>query len=176
MAEAWSEVVVRPDGSQPHCGIMLTPADALTCSIGRSGVKQTKVEGDGATPIGSWPIRRLLLRPGRWLDLRTALPVSEIGHDDGWCDDPRDPLYNRPVRLPYPASCEKLWRDDALYDAVVVLGYNDDPPVAGRGSAIFMHLALPDYGPTAGCVALSAGDLALVLSNCRKGTLVTVTD
>ena len=84
--------------------------------------------------------------------------------------------YNRPVRLPYPASYEKLWRDDALYDVVVVLGYNDDPPVAGRGSAVFLHLALPDYGPTAGCVALSAGDLALVLSNCRKGTLVTVTD
>jgi L,D-peptidoglycan transpeptidase YkuD (ErfK/YbiS/YcfS/YnhG family) len=174
MAESWDEVVVRPEGSKLHLGVMRTPAGSIACAIGRAGMTRDKVEGDGATPVGSWLMRRLLLRPGRWPGLRTALPTAEIGVDDGWCDDPLDRRYNMPVRLPYPASCETLWRDDALYDAVVVLGYNDDPPLPGLGSAIFMHVATPDYGPTAGCVALSAADLLRVLPHCRSGTLLTV--
>jgi L,D-peptidoglycan transpeptidase YkuD (ErfK/YbiS/YcfS/YnhG family) len=70
-----------------------------------------------------------------------------------------DPNYNRLVQLPYPSLDERLWRDDSLYDLIVVVGFNDSPPVAGKGSAIFLHLARPDYSPTAGCVALSYGDL-----------------
>ena len=174
MADSWHELVVRPEGSKLHLGVMRTPAGPMVCAIGRAGVTAAKVEGDGTTPVGSWPMRRLLVRPQRWPGLETSLPMAEIGIDDGWCDDPADPRYNQPVRLPYPASCEALWRDDALYDAVVVLGYNDDPPLPGLGSAIFMHVATPDYGPTAGCVALSAADLLRVLPHCRSGTLLTV--
>ena len=82
---------------------------------------------------------------------------------DGWCDAPADRNYNRPVRHPYPASAERLWRADGLYDVVVVLGYNDRPRVRGRGSAIFMHVARPGYAPTEGCIALARPHLLRVL-------------
>ena len=94
---------------------------------------------------------------------------------DGWCDDPVDRNYNRRVRHPYPASAERLWRSDHLYDLVVVLGYNDRPRVAGRGSAIFMHVAGPGFAPTEGCVALRLPDLKRLLEEVPRGAVVTIT-
>ena len=143
----------------------------LRCALGRSGViaAAAKHEGDGATPAGVWPLRRVLYRPDKGPPPKTGLPVSPIGPDDGWCDAPGDPAYNRPVGLPYPSSCERLWRDDDIYDLIVILGHNDNPPVAGAGSAIFLHLARPDYGPTEGCIALSRGDLEEVLGLAVPG-------
>ncbi|HEX7760428.1 MAG TPA: L,D-transpeptidase family protein, partial [Caulobacteraceae bacterium] len=99
---------------------------------------------------------------------------APIAPSDGWCDAPADPAYNRPVTLPYPASAEHLWREDHVYDLIVVLGHNDDPPVAGMGSAIFLHLARPDYAPTEGCVALSRPDLERVLAMARPGDALTI--
>ena len=144
------------------------------CAIGRGSVDHKRREGDGITPVGRWPMRRVLYRAARLPPPATALPCAAIGPDDGWCDDPADPAYNQPVRLPYPASHERLTRDDHLYDLVVVLGYNDDPVVAGAGSAIFLHLARSDYGPTEGCVALARPDLLEVLSGARPGSAVVV--
>ena len=110
-----------------------------------------------------WPLRRLLFRPDRGAPPQGILPVAAIAPDDGWCDDAGDPAYNRPVKLPFGASHEAMWRTDHLYDLVVVVGHNDSPPVAGAGSAIFLHLARPDRGPTAGCVAFSRADLEAIL-------------
>lgn len=144
------------------------------CRLGRSGTMVDKREGDGATPIGAWPIRAVLYRPDRVARPETTLPVRPIDADDGWCDDPGHGDYNRPVRLPHPASCEKMWRDDHLYDVVVVLGHNDAPPVAGLGSAIFLHVADPDGKPTQGCVALALPDLLTLLKTCRPGDRLVV--
>jgi L,D-peptidoglycan transpeptidase YkuD (ErfK/YbiS/YcfS/YnhG family) len=94
--------------------------------------------------------------------------------DDGWCDDPQDRNYNRQVQHPYPASAERMWREDQLYDLVVVLGYNDRPRIAGRGSAIFMHVASPQMKPTEGCVALKREHLQRLLQNLRPGTRVEI--
>ena len=145
------------------------------CALGRAGVVAAaeKREGDGATPLGLWPMRRLLYRADNGRP-PTGLPANAIGPDDGWCDDPADAAYNRPVRLPYAGRCERLWRKDRLYDLVVVLGYNDDPPVAGAGSCIFLHLARPDYAPTEGCVALSRPDLEAVLALAGPGAALRV--
>lgn len=148
------------------------------CALGRSGVVAAadKREGDGASPAGVWPIRRLLYRP----DVHgpggpaTALPSQAIAPGDGWCDDVADPAYNRPVALPYPASCETMWRDDDIYDLVLVLGHNDDPPVAGAGSAIFLHLARPGYEPTQGCVALAREDMLELVALARPGDAVEI--
>ena len=149
---------------------------AVPCALGPSGVVEAanKREGDGATPLGLWPLRRVLYRPDRGPPPRTALPTLPIAPDDGWCDDPGDPAYNRPVTLPYPASAERLWRDDGIYDLIVVLGHNDDPPVAGAGSAIFLHLARPGYPPTEGCVALARPDLEAVLALAAPGDALEV--
>jgi L,D-peptidoglycan transpeptidase YkuD (ErfK/YbiS/YcfS/YnhG family) len=146
----------------------------LRCALGRGRVARDKREGDGATPAGAWPMRELLFRPDRVRRPRTQLPTRPIGPDDGWCDAPDDAQYNRPVTLPYRANAETLWRTDRLYDLVVPLGYNDDPPVPGAGSAIFLHLAAPRYRPTQGCVALARRDLLLVLAEADEQSHVIV--
>jgi L,D-peptidoglycan transpeptidase YkuD (ErfK/YbiS/YcfS/YnhG family) len=140
-----------------------------------------KREGDGATPIGRWTVRAFFVRPDGRLRLRSrALPAPArvIAKQDGWCDAPGDRNYNRPVRHPYPASAERLWRADDLYDVIVVLGYNDQPRRRGAGSAIFLHLMRRrDNGepaPTEGCVALAARDLAIVIAKLRPGSAVRV--
>ena len=161
------DMIVGPDGIVRFGGTRYPGV------IGRSGISSAKREGDGATPAGEFPLRAVWYRPDRLARPRTSLPVSEIGPEDGWCDDPASPDYNRPVRLPivrsarvdarHAASCERLWRDDGLYDVLIVAGYNDDPVVAGAGSAIFVHVAAPGGGPTEGCVALEKPDLLHVL-------------
>lgn len=153
---------------------LLAGGKSFRCALGATGVTTTKREGDKATPAGRFPIRRVFYRADRMAPPPTALPVTPIGPEDGWCDDPADPRYNRRVPLPYPASHETLWREDRVYDIVVELGYNDDPPVPGRGSAIFMHVARPGYAPTEGCVALALADLEAVLAACGPGDTITV--
>jgi L,D-peptidoglycan transpeptidase YkuD (ErfK/YbiS/YcfS/YnhG family) len=144
------------------------------CAIGRGGITDAKREGDGATPIGCWPLRRVLYRPDRLSQPDTQLPIAPLSPEDGWCDDPGHVAYNRQVRRPFSASHEALWRDDGIYDIIVILGHNDDPPVPGAGSAIFLHVARPHYGPTAGCVALALDDLLSVLRMVGPGDRLCV--
>ena len=146
------------DGGPVTTGRLRWPGGEVPCVLGRGGIRAEKREGDGATPVGRFPLRRVLWRADRLTPPETALPLHPIAEHDGWCDAPDDPNYNRLVKLPYAAGHEKMWRDDALYDLVVVLGYNDDPVTPGRGSAIFLHVAKPDYAPTHGCVALAKED------------------
>ena len=141
------------------------------CALGAAADKR---EGDGCTPLGLWTIRRTLFRPDRGAPPKTGLPLAPISLGDGWCDDPDDAAYNRPVALPYPARHERMWREDHLYDIVCVLGHNDDPPRPGRGSAIFLHLARCDYAPTEGCIALSRPDLEALLIRATPGSAVAV--
>jgi L,D-peptidoglycan transpeptidase YkuD (ErfK/YbiS/YcfS/YnhG family) len=167
-------ISVRPHGALAHSGRITAGNIVLPCALGRSGVTEAKQEGDGASPAGTWPMRRVLFRPDRIDRPATTLPVHAISPADGWCDDPADPRYNRPVRLPYGASAESLWRDDELYDVVVVLGYNDDPPGPGLGSAIFFHLATPEFAPTAGCVAVHRPAMVRLLARCGPDTKLEI--
>jgi L,D-peptidoglycan transpeptidase YkuD (ErfK/YbiS/YcfS/YnhG family) len=93
----------------------------------------------------------------------------------GWCDDPDSASYNQLVDLPFPGSHEKLWRDDHIYDLIITLGYNDDPVVPDRGSAIFLHVARPDYSPTEGCVAAALPDLLALMELARPGDVLAIT-
>lgn len=148
---------------------------AVRCAIGRGGISAEKREGDGATPVGRFPLRRVLYRADRTDPPATTLPVEAIAPDDGWCDDPGDPAYNRPVKRPYPGRHEALWRDDEAYDLIVIVGHNDDPVVPGAGSAIFIHVALPGYPPTEGCVALAREDFLALIVASGPGSALVVT-
>lgn len=148
----------------------------VRAAFGRTGLiaERDKREGDGATPIGCYALREAYYRPDRLAAPETALTLHEIRPEDGWCDDPRDPAYNRPVRRPYPASHEKMWREDELYDLVVVLGHNDAPPAPLAGSAIFLHCKHGDDQPTEGCVAIAREDLIDFLARARPGDVLEI--
>jgi len=145
-------------------GCMTLGTETFRAAFGRGGIRIDKHEGDGATPAALLPLRKVLYRADRGAPPVCAVPVEAIAPTDGWCDDPGHPSYNQPVRLPLNARAEALWRDDAIYDIIGVLGWNDDPVKPGRGSAIFLHLARPDFSPTEGCVALAPDDLRHVLA------------
>jgi len=134
----------------------------------------SKREGDGATPIGRFAMRQVLYRADRGPRPRTTLPSRAIRTFDGWCEDPNDPNYNRLIRLSPRYQGDRLTREDHLYDLIVVLGYNDDPVVPGLGSAIFLHVARPDFSPTEGCVALARSELERFLMQARPGDSVIV--
>ena len=139
-------VVIRALNARNTTGILTIGGLQFPCTLGRSGRTHQKCEGDGATPVGLWPIRKVLFRPDRVRWPETVLPTFPIMPDDGWCDAAGDRNYNRMLKLPYPASHEELWRTDGLYDVCVVLGYNDFPRRQCGGSAIFV--SRPGLSPT----------------------------
>jgi L,D-peptidoglycan transpeptidase YkuD (ErfK/YbiS/YcfS/YnhG family) len=162
-------VHVRAISPLSRKGVLLAGNLVLSCILGRSGSAYLKREGDGATPRGTWHLRKIFAR-GEVRNFLGSLPRHRITRTTGWCDAPLDRNYNRQVRLPYPASHESLWRDDHLYDVFAVLSHNERPRRRFGGSAIFLHLADPGGRPTAGCVALSRKDLLKLLPLCGPRT------
>lgn len=170
-------LVVRGLSRQGSRGTIERGGLRFACALGRGGRSARKREGDGTTPIGSFAILAVLYRPDRRRP-HTGLPLRRISPADGWCDAPADRNYNRAVRMPYPASHERLWRNDRLYDIVLVLDHNTRPRVHGAGSAIFIHAAR--HGPrgglaaTEGCVALPVGQLERLIARLRRGARVVI--
>lgn len=142
--------------------------------IGGGGVvaAEKKREGDGATPLGAHPLRNVFWRSDRLgsAQPKTFLPCRALTPNDGWCDDPTDKNYNRLVALPYTGRCENLWRKDALYNLILVLGFNDNPPTPDGGSAIFLHCLRADKTPTKGCVAIAQEELLKLIALCSTET------
>jgi L,D-peptidoglycan transpeptidase YkuD (ErfK/YbiS/YcfS/YnhG family) len=167
-------VVVRRSACERSKGRLEVMGLVLRCALGKGGVSAFKREGDGASPRGRCPLRRVWIRRDRRQPPVGGLPVRLTTQGDGWCDDTRHPRYNRPVRLPFGASHERMWRDDGLYDVVVEIGWNDRPVIPGRGSAIFLHLARPGYMPTEGCVAVSVRDMARLLPRLGPRTRIEI--
>lgn len=157
-------------------GLMYVGDLKFPCAIGRGGVitAKEKREGDGATPLGKWRMKRVLYRADRLERPDTDLPVAPLRSADGWCDAAGHALYNRPVTLPFDQSHEILWRDDHAYDVIVELSHNDDPVVPGLGSAIFFHLAHDDDRPTEGCIAVSQEDMLEILTQSTTETYLDV--
>jgi L,D-peptidoglycan transpeptidase YkuD (ErfK/YbiS/YcfS/YnhG family) len=143
-------------------------------ALGRSGIKANKREGDGGTPHGRFRPLRLWWRADRLPRPRTLLPVRRIGPDDAWCEDPQDRRYNHPFRRSANEPGDRLRRDDNLYDMVIEIDHNTRPRIAGRGSAVFIHVARPGFAPTAGCVALRPRDLKALLSRINPKTRILI--
>ncbi|HUC72181.1 MAG TPA: L,D-transpeptidase family protein [Stellaceae bacterium] len=154
-------------------GFLNWPGGSARAAVGRAGVGAHKKEGDGATPAGIFPLVSAFYRADRMPPPRSGLPLRALSPSDAWVDDPGDRNYNRLVSLPYSAHAEPMWLDDALYDLLVVIGYNMAPVVPGGGSAIFLHVAGPDFAPTAGCIAIEKN--ALVRLMPRLGPTSTIT-
>jgi L,D-peptidoglycan transpeptidase YkuD (ErfK/YbiS/YcfS/YnhG family) len=166
-------VHARP--GRPQQGFLRAGKLVFPCALGRGGITAAKREGDGATPLAAMRILAGYFRDDHFAGARrTRLAMTPIGPDLGWCEVPQDRNYNRPVRIPYGASHERMRRDDQLYDVCLVLDWNIRPRVRGRGSAIFFHLARPGFTPTQGCVAVSARTMARLLPLLSDRTTVKV--
>jgi L,D-peptidoglycan transpeptidase YkuD (ErfK/YbiS/YcfS/YnhG family) len=167
-------MTVRRKPGDPTRGWLIAGPLALPVALGRGGVKANKREGDGATPRGTFRLKRLWWRAERHARPATLLPAQRIKPDDGWCEDPSDRHYNRPVKVPPQAEADRLARADALYDFIVEIDHNTRPRVAGRGSAVFIHVARPRFASTAGCVALELRSLRRLLARVDPRTKLVV--
>jgi len=161
-------ITVRSDGT------LKAGDETYRCALGASGVTTSKREGDTSTPMGCFAIREVLYRPDRESAPETTMPVAPLEPSSAWCVDPDDDGYNQPVTLPYDVASESLWREDGIYDIIVVLGYNDRPIIPGCGSAIFLHVADDDYGATKGEISLSREDLLQLLEGCKADTRICI--
>lgn len=170
------KIIVETTSMAATTGTLKAGAHVFSCTLGRAGViaAADKREGDGKTPLGTFPLRGLLYRADRVPQPETGLAAEILTPDTGWCEDPAHPDYNKKITLPHPSVHDRMTREDHLYDYTVVLGYNDAPVAPGRGSAIFLHLARPDFTPTAGCVGLKKEDLLAVLKLCDAATQITI--
>jgi L,D-peptidoglycan transpeptidase YkuD (ErfK/YbiS/YcfS/YnhG family) len=167
-------LLVRAKPGDRCRGWLMADSLALPVALGRGGIKANKREGDGGTPRGRFYLRRLWWRADRAARPRTQLPVRRIRSDDGWCEDPRDRRYNRPIRLPAGHPGDRLWRADRLYDFIIELDHNTRPRVPGRGSAVFVHVARPGFAPTAGCVALKSDALRHLIARIGPHTQIVI--
>ena len=154
-------------------GFLSVGANQFPCRLGKSGRRNMKREGDGASPVGSFKLEQLYFRPDKMHHPRTLLKIKSLKRSNGWCDSTQSFAYNRLVKLPFELAHEKLWRADSAYDIVITTSHNQRPRVRGAGSAIFLHLTNHANG-TEGCVALSMRDLRIVLSRCSRNTRLVI--
>lgn len=169
-----SRIVARRRPGNPSQGWLIAGPLALPVALGRGGVRANKREGDGATPRGSFRLKRLWWRAGRHPRPATLLPVTRIKPNDGWCEDPGDRHYNRRITVPPDSKADRLTRLDNLYDFIIELDHNTRPRIAGRGSAVFIHVARPKFAPTAGCVALQLNSLRRLLAKLGPRTTIVI--
>lgn len=165
-------VKARP--GEPTRGWLTVAGRHVPVALGRGGIKANKREGDGGTPRGTFRLVRLWWRPDRGPRPQSRLPMRRIGPEDGWCEDPTDRRYNQPIRLPAGATGDRLWREDHLYDLIIEIDHNTRPRIAGRGSAVFLHVAREGFRPTAGCVAFAAPTLRRLLTVLGPGTRIEI--
>lgn len=170
----FSTLTVHRRPAQRSRGVLLAGPLAIPVALGRSGIKANKREGDGATPRGIFRLKRLWWRADRHPRPRTQLPVRRIRDGDGWCEDPLDRHYNRPVVVPKDSKADRLMRQDRLYDFIIEIDHNTRPRIAGRGSAVFVHIARSGFEPTAGCISLTLPALRQMLARVGPRTRIAI--
>ena len=146
---------------------------SFKCCIGKKGLKTKKVEGDLATPKGTYLLKKLYYRSDKFKKIETSLPKIKIRKKMGWCNDPKNMFYNSLIKIRKKVKHEKMYRKDRKYDLVIVIDYNLKKPIPFKGSAIFIHLT-QNYKPTAGCIALSKNDMLVLLKIINKKTKINI--
>jgi L,D-peptidoglycan transpeptidase YkuD (ErfK/YbiS/YcfS/YnhG family) len=165
---------VRAAAGDPRRGWLAAAGQTVPVALGRGGIKADKREGDGGTPRGTFRPRQLWWRADRHPRPKTYLPVRAIKPEDAWCEDPSSRHYNQALRLERDQSGDRLTRDDHLYDFIIEIDHNTSPRIAGRGSAVFLHLARPNFSPTAGCVSMTPSAMLRLLQRLGPRTRIVI--
>jgi L,D-peptidoglycan transpeptidase YkuD (ErfK/YbiS/YcfS/YnhG family) len=174
MTRALTRLRVRPRAGDRARGWLTAGPFRVPCALGPAGVVRLKREGDGATPAGRFPLLWAYYRSDRGGRPGGGVPLRPMRPDQGWCEDPASPRYNRPVRLPATDCTDRMWREDCLYDVVFVLDQNFSRRAKGKGSAIFFHLARTGLTPTAGCVAISPADMRRLAPRLARNCVMDI--
>jgi len=169
-----SLIRIRAKAGNSRLGWLTLAGQSIPVALGRTGILANKREGDGGTPKGSYHPRKLWWRADRHPRPRTFLPARAIRAEDAWCEDPRNRHYNRPIRMERDQGGDRLARADHLYDFIVEIDHNTSPRVAGRGSAVFLHLARDNFGPTAGCVSMTKQAMRRLLRRLGRDTKIVI--
>ena len=167
-----SFIAVRKKCGTTTKGILAIGQYRFLCALGRNGFSARKREGDGATPIAVMPILGGFQKNSFRSLPHHPLMLQRVKSSDGWCDQPWDANYNRPVKLPYRNSAEKLCRRDELYDILLIPDWNIRCRIQNNGSAIFFHLARPGFAPTEGCIAVSRRTMERILPFISRKTKI----
>jgi L,D-peptidoglycan transpeptidase YkuD (ErfK/YbiS/YcfS/YnhG family) len=144
------------------------------CALGKGGIKKKIKEGDNITPKGIFSITRIFYRQDKIKKIITKVKKIKIKKNMGWCDDSQSPFYNKQVKLPNRFGYEKLYREDNLYDIILILNYNTKPIIKNKGSAIFVHVGNKFYKKTRGCVALKKDHLIKLISQIKMNTKIKI--
>ena len=169
-----SAISVHAAAGDPCRGWLTAESWTVPVALGRGGILANKREGDGGTPKGTFYPRRLWWRADRHTRPPTLLPARPIRPEDAWCEDPVDRHYNQPVRLGDGQAGDRLTREDHLYDFIVEIDHNAAPRIAGRGSAVFLHLARSNFSPTAGCVSMTKASMLRLLRRMNRQTKIII--
>ena len=144
------------------------------CALGKAGIGQKKLEGDQITPKGTYKIVKIYFRKDRLKKISSKFKLIEIKKNMGWCDDPKSKKYNQLIKLPSKYSHENLYRENSIYDLILVLNYNMNPIIKNKGSAIFIHIANKKFKNTEGCIAIEKKNLVRLVKIINKKTLVII--
>jgi L,D-peptidoglycan transpeptidase YkuD (ErfK/YbiS/YcfS/YnhG family) len=165
---------IRARAGNSQAGWLTAGGMTIPVALGRGGIRANKREGDGGTPRGVFHPKKLWWRADRHTRPRTFITAHAIRPEDAWCEDPNDRHYNRPIRLTRDAPGDRLTRKDHLYDFIVEIDHNTRPRVSGRGSAVFLHLARDNFGPTAGCVSMTPSAMLRLLRRLGPRTRIVI--
>ena len=178
--DTW-QVKINDNGLYEIC----SESTSFLCQIGSGGVIEAskKNEGDKCTPLGFWQLKRIYYRADKInhkdLISNSFLSLKKITKNCAWCDDYKSDHYNQYFKINKKDklstySHEKLWREDDAYDIFIEIGFNDDPIVNKRGSAIFIHCSFEDLRNTSGCIALSKKNLIFLINSINKHTKINI--
>jgi L,D-peptidoglycan transpeptidase YkuD (ErfK/YbiS/YcfS/YnhG family) len=169
-----SFIRVRASAGDPRRGWLTADGLTIPVALGRGGIKANKREGDGGTPRGVFHPRRLWWRADRHTRPNTFLVARAIRAEDAWCEDPASRHYNRAIRLARGEAGDRLRREDHLYDFIVEIDHNCSPRIAGRGSAVFLHLARVNFSPTAGCISMTRSAMLRLFRRMGPRTRIVI--
>jgi len=169
-----SAIRIHAAAGNPRRGWLTAAGQTIPVALGRGGIRANKREGDGGTPRGTFRPRQLWWRADRHPRPRSFLPIRAIRPEDAWCEDPANRHYNQAVRLERGQGGDRLTREDHLYDFIVEIDHNSSPRIAGRGSAVFLHLARDNFGPTAGCVSMRKSAMLHLLRRMGPETRIVI--
>lgn len=140
---------------------VLTGIDTM---VGKNGISKEKTEGDKRSPAGIFKLTEAFGTVDKPVGMK--LPYTKTTKNHYWIDDVKSDDYNKLVHFegdPYNRwkSFERLTLE--CYKYAVVVDYNMDPVIKGKGSAIFLHKFSSQKNGSLGCIEVSENNLLKIL-------------